>query len=268
MWPDIRFDPIKLFDLHISDLLFLDRYHVRMLVPGYVQLGDELFIGLLDAPDVLGYFCEVCPNHADWLRQGVQRVRGKSSERIGQAESRLLNASWPWNLAMAKSPEKWDALPWSSWDPRVIYDHIELKGKTVLDVGAGTGQVTIRCAPYASQVLALEPVGRLRRYIERKMGAAGFANVRTLDGILEAIPLEDAFVDAAILSNGSFGWDPLKELEELERVTKPGGAILMLGPCNPEAIGTISQIRDAGGYKPLDFELPCDGRKPAFIKRR
>ena len=100
------------------------------------------------------------------------------------------------------------------------------------------------------------------------MGAAGFANVRTLDGILEAIPLEDAFVDAAILSNGSFGWDPLKELEELERVTKPGGAILMLGPCNPEAIGTISQIRDAGGYKPLDFELPCDGRKPAFIKRR
>lgn len=268
MWPSVQFDPIKLFDLHISDLLYLDPYYVRALVPSYVQLGDDLFIGLLNAPDVVGCFTEVCPDHADWLRQGVQRVRGKSSERIREGESRLLKASWPWNLAMAKSPEKWDALPWSSWDPKAIYDHVELKGKTVLDVGAGTGQVTIRCAPYAEHVWALEPVARLRRYIERKMGAAGFANVRTLDGKLEAIPLSDASVDAAILSNGSFGWDPLKELEELERVTKPGGAILMLGPCNREAIGLLSHIKDARGYKPLDFELPCDGRKPAFIKRR
>ena len=268
MWPSVQFDPIKLFDLHVSDLLYLDPYYVRTLVSSYVRLGDDVFAGLVNAPDVVGYLCEVCPGHADWLRQGVRRVSRKSSERIRESEWRLLRSSWPWNVAMAKCPEKWDALPWSSWDPAVIYDQVELKGKTVLDVGAGTGQVTIRCAPYAEQVWALEPVARLRRYIERKMGSAGLANVRTLDGVLEAVPLGDASVDAAILSNGSFGWDPLKELEELERVTKPGGTILMLGPCNPEAIGTISQIKDARGYKSLHFELPCDGRKPAFIKRR
>lgn len=266
-WPGIRFDPMALFDLGVSDLLLLDPYFVRMLVPTYAQLEDTAFVGLMDHPDVLGYLCEECPNHADWLRDGVRRVRRPSPERVRTAERSLLNASWPWNLAMAKSPETWDALPWSSWDPSVIYEHVDIAGKVVLDVGAGTGQVSIRCAPRAAVVYALEPVGRLRRYIERKMGAAGFANVRTLNGVLEEVPLDNNCVDAAILSNGSFGWNPLKELEELERVTRPGGTILMLGPCNADCTGLLTAIKDAGGYEYFQFEVPCDGMKPAFIKR-
>ena len=78
----------------------------------------------------------------------------------------------------------------------------------VLDIGAGTGQATLRCAPYAERVFALEPVAVLREYIERKMSAHGFHNVTTLNGILERVPLADDAVDAAILTNGSFGWKP------------------------------------------------------------
>lgn len=223
VWPIIRFDVFKLFDLHVRDILLQDPYFVRASMPGYEQLGDEFFIGLLNAPDVVGCFCEVCPGRAEWLREGIDRARPQPPERIREAEARVLAASFPWNLGMAKSPEIWDALPWSYWDPSAIYDRVELKDKVVLDVGAGTGQVTIRCAPYAKLVWVLEPVARLRLYIERKMAAAGFTNVRTLDGVLEAVPLEDASVDVSILSNGSFGWSPGKELQELERVTRAGG---------------------------------------------
>lgn len=267
MWPDIRFDCNKLFDLHVSDLLIYDPYYISLCVNSYMEMGDDLFISLLNAPDVLGYICEVCPECADWLREGVYRLRPQPPERIREAEARLIAVSSPWNLAMAKSPETWDALTWSYWDPSVIYDRVELTGKTVLDIGAGTGQVTLRCAPFAAMVWALEPVARLRRYIERKTGAANLHNIRTLSGVLENIPLADNSVDVSILSNGSFGWNPDKELHELERVTSSGGTILMLGPCNFSNETVIASIHQTGGYEQFEFEVPGDGVKPAFIKR-
>lgn len=268
-WPRISFDPIKLFDLHVSDLTLHDPYFARKwLVAAWDELGDDLFIGLLNAPEVVGHYCDVHPERADALREGVARVTPQLPERICQAEARLLAASWPWNLGMARSPAIWDALPWSYWDPSVIYDRVDIRGRIVLDVGAGTGQVTIRCAPFAEIVYALEPVAALRRYIERKMDAAGLRNVRTLSGVLEALPLGDSSVDAAILSNGSFGWNPDDELRELERVTRPGGVILMLAPCNFGNEAMLSKIRSAGGYVPFDFEVPCDGVKPAFVSIR
>ena len=106
---------------------------------------------------------------------------------------------------MAKSPATWDALPWSYWDPSEIHDRVDVRDRVVLDIGAGTGQVALRCAPYAKRVIALEPVAVLREYVERKMAALGFENVTTLDGLLERLPLADDAVDVAILSNGSFG---------------------------------------------------------------
>jgi SAM-dependent methyltransferase len=122
---------------------------------------------LFDVPDVVAYLCKVSPIHAKWIKNGVASVRPQDPIQIRKAETKLLKNDW--NLGMAKSPEIWDALPWSYWDPSVIYDRIDLKGKIVLDIGAGTGQVSLRCAPFASEVFALEPVARLRQYIEGKM---------------------------------------------------------------------------------------------------
>jgi len=74
-------------------------------------------------------------------------------------------------------------------------------------------------------------------------------------------------VDVAVVACGSFGWNLGKELAELERVTKPGGSILMLAPCNYGNEEILSPIRCAGGYEEFDFDVPCDGKKPAFLKR-
>lgn len=265
MWPRLRFDPIRLFDLHIEDLLKQDPHFVRLSVPAYRELGDELFVGLREFPSVVGYLCEACPEIAGWLREGVENGPQRPLPEVRSAEARVIEASMPWNLGMAKSPATWDALPWSYWDPSAIYDRVDLAGKTVLDVGAGTGQVTLRCAPYAETVYALEPIAVLRRYIEHKMGAAGFGNVRTVAGVLDALPLEDGSVDVAVLSNGSFGWSPDDELRELERVTKRSGTILMLGPCNYSRSEILLKIRQAC-YEEFEFEVPCDGVKPGFVK--
>lgn len=266
-WSRLRFDPVRLFDLHVEDILLQDPYFVRASMGRYRGMGDDLFIALRDYAEVVGYLSEACPEDAAWLREGVTGVSARTAGEVRLAKARLLEESMPWNLGMAKCPAAWDALPWSYWDPSAIYDRVDLAGKTVLDVGAGTGQVTLRCAPYAELIYALEPVSRLRRYIERKMGAAGLENVRTLAGVLEAVPLEDGAVDVAVISNGSFGWNPDKELAELDRVTRPSGMILMLAPCNYGCEEIISKIR-AAGYEEFEIEIPCDGVKPAFVKVR
>lgn len=181
MWPRISFDPVNLFDLRVSDLMLHDPHFAsRWLQATWDELGDDLLIGLLNSPDVVGFYCEMCPERAEALRLGVESMRHRPEERVRKAEACLVAASWPWNLGMAKSPAVWDALPWSYWDPSVIYDRVDLAGSTVLDIGAGTGQVTIRCAPFAELVYALEPVASLRRYIEHKTHAAGLRNVRTI----------------------------------------------------------------------------------------
>lgn len=41
----------------------------------------------------------------------------------------------------------------------------------------------------------------------------------------------------------------------------------MLGPCNFDDEAILSAIRDARGYEPFDFHVPCDGTKPGFIKQ-
>jgi ubiquinone/menaquinone biosynthesis C-methylase UbiE len=52
--------------------------------------------------------------------------------------------------------------------------------------------------------------------------------VKTIDGVLAKTPMGDNTVDASILSNGSFGWEPEKELKELERITKPNGIVWII----------------------------------------
>lgn len=265
MWPNMRFDPKRLFDLRIPDVLFHDPYYARMWPDVWQRLEDVFIIGLIDAPDVVGYLGELQPEQEGSLRKALQRLGQPLPNEKRKAEMAIIDAFFPWNLGMAKCPEAWDALPWSCWDPAVIYEHVDLENATVLDAGAGTGQVALRCAPYAKAVLALEPVARLRRYIERKAGAAGLNNIRTLAGVLDSTPLPDSSLDASILSNGSFGWYPDAELAELERVTRPGGTILMLGPRNYGSERTMELIR-AAGYQELRFTVPGDGDKPAFLK--
>jgi SAM-dependent methyltransferase len=263
-WPFIKFNAVRLFDLRISDLVCHDPYFVRMsLDDAWRDMGDEFFIALLDAPEVVACFCEVCPDYAKWIKDGIAKVSPQKPSQIREAEAKLLKNDW--NLGMAKSPEIWDALPWSYWNPAAIYKHIDLRDKVILDIGAGTGQVSLRCAPFAKKVFALEPVARLRKYIERKMSTYGLLNVQTLDGVLAKIPLKNNEIDACILSNGSFGWQPRKELREMERVTKSGGIILMLGPCNFNNDKILDPIHKAG-YKAFDFEVPCNGMKPGFVK--
>lgn len=271
-WPRMGIDPIRLFDLRLSDFVHLNSYFVNAFLedergnPGLLrEFGDRLYAALMPLPDVVDHFSKASAAFRAGLREA--RVDGLelSPEELRSTQEAILQRC-AWNLGMAKSPSTWDALPWSYWDPREIHDRVDVSDRVVLDIGAGTGQATLRCAPFAERVFALEPVAVLRRYIERKMSALRFHNVTTLNALLERVPLAESAVDAAILTNGSFGWKPDEELREIDRVVRPGGTALMLAPCRPSDLDILDRIRRAG-YEAFDLQMPTMGTFPGFIKR-
>ncbi|MCY7397151.1 MAG: class I SAM-dependent methyltransferase [Nocardioides sp.] len=100
-------------------------------------------------------------------------------------------------------------------------------GRTVLDVGCGTGFHLPFFAAQASKVLGVEPHPDLARVARRRV--RGLAHVEVLDGTAQALPLPDASVDVVHARWAYFlgpGCEP--GLGELARVVRRGGTALVV----------------------------------------
>jgi ArsR family transcriptional regulator len=115
---------------------------------------------------------------------------------------------------------------WAAW-ARAL-GHL-LPSLRVADLGCGEGYLTIEASRWASRVIAVD---RSRAVLERARGLAkrrGVRNVIWKRGELEKLPLRDASVDVALLSQAlHHAADPARALEEAVRVLVPGGRLLVL----------------------------------------
>ena len=98
---------------------------------------------------------------------------------------------------------------------------------TVGDLGCGTGQLAATVAPYVQRVIAIDSstdmldAARTRLLDQR--------NVDIRRGELEALPLEDRELDAALLSLVlHHSPDPARTLTEVARVCRPGARALVV----------------------------------------
>jgi SAM-dependent methyltransferase len=107
-----------------------------------------------------------------------------------------------------------DAVAW-------LAEELELrKGRTVLDLGAGTGKLTRRLLETGARVVAVEPGDAMRAELVRAV-----PGVRTLRGSAEDIPLPDDSIDAVTVGQ-AFHWFRHEEaLPEIHRVLKAEGGI-------------------------------------------
>ena len=90
-------------------------------------------------------------------------------------------------------------------------------GAHVLDLAAGTGRLTQELALQFAEVVAVEPDERMRAV----HGGA-------LAGSAEAIPLEDASVDAVFVGEAFHWFDPAATIGELVRVLRPRGGLAIV----------------------------------------
>jgi ArsR family transcriptional regulator len=115
---------------------------------------------------------------------------------------------------------------WAAW-ARAL-GHL-LPPVRVADLGCGDGYLTIEASRWASRVIAVD---RSKAVLERARALArrrGVTNAIWKRGELERLPIADASVDLALLSQAlHHAEDPARALAEAARILVPGGRVLIL----------------------------------------
>lgn len=122
-------------------------------------------------------------------------------------------------------------------------------GKTVLDLGAGTGKFTARLTATGADVIAVEPVDAMRAELTRLN-----PGVDARAGTADAIPLDDASVDAVVCAQ-SFHWFASQAaVAEIHRVLKPGGMFGLIWNVRDERVDWVARLTDI--MTPFEGDVP------------
>lgn len=212
--------------LDFNALLLLERVQLRWL-PGWGLPPEPWALALQGNPAVAWYLRHKCPEIAHWVDELLAlELPPEAAARLREAEVLILQALEDL-MVYAVDPARYDAQPFTRWNDREITDLVEFSGKTVLDIGAGTGKLAfIAAGAGAATVFAVEPVENLRRYMRARACEQGFVHFYAVDGLITDIPFPDGFADV-VLGGHVFGDEREAELAELERVTKTGGMLIL-----------------------------------------
>lgn len=95
------------------------------------------------------------------------------------------------------------------------------------DLGCGTGHIAATLAPSVGRVIAIDESGPMLAAARERL--AGSPNIDLREGHIESLPLEDDTLDVAILFLvAHFITDPARAMQEIRRVLKPGGRLLLV----------------------------------------
>jgi ubiquinone/menaquinone biosynthesis C-methylase UbiE len=126
-------------------------------------------------------------------------------------------------------------------------------GKTVLDLGAGTGKFTRDLVATGATVIAVEPVDGMRDKL-----IAALPDVRALNGTAETIPLPDAALDAIVCAQAFHWFASEAALAEMSRVLKPGGRFGLIWNMRDESNPWVAAI--------TEIIVPYEGDAPRAYK--
>jgi SAM-dependent methyltransferase len=112
-------------------------------------------------------------------------------------------------------------------------------GRTVVDLGSGTGKFTRALAPLGAALVAVEPTSGMREVFERVV-----PDVPVLDGTAEKIPLPDGFADAIVCAQAFHWFRPRTALKESARVLRPGGGIGLVWNTRDDTVSWSRRITE------------------------
>ncbi len=252
--------------LSFNTLLLLEQVQLGWLSGEWLP-ERELGLALAANPAVEWYMRHKCPQLDGWLDGVMSAVQGyKTADpaEVRQAEVSVL-ASMTDMVVYAVDPAVYDAQPFLGWDTNELTCLTDFSDKTVIDVGAGTGRLALAVAPQARTVFAVEPVANLRAYLKKQARAKGLHNVYAVDGLITDIPFPGQTADVT-MGGHVFGDDPGAEYQELVRVTRVGGMIILC-PGNNDQDNETHDVLVARGFEWSRFEEPRDGWKRKYWQR-
>jgi SAM-dependent methyltransferase len=117
-------------------------------------------------------------------------------------------------------------------------------GSVVVDLAAGTGQLSRRFVPLGVDLVAVEPAANMRAVLHGRL-----PSLRIEVGTAEAIPLADRSIDAVVVGNAFHHFDGPAAFAEIHRVLRLGAvlALFWAWPLEDEhrAIPGMEEIYDA-----------------------
>jgi SAM-dependent methyltransferase len=109
--------------------------------------------------------------------------------------------------------------------------------RKVLDLGAGTGQLTRRLIARGLDVVAVEPSEGMREQFTQAL-----PNVSALAGSAERIPLTDNAVDAVLVAQAWHWVDVERAVPEVARVLSQGGRLGLIWNIRDEREDWVAQL--------------------------
>ncbi|HJS58880.1 MAG TPA: metalloregulator ArsR/SmtB family transcription factor [Vicinamibacteria bacterium] len=132
-------------------------------------------------------------------------------------------------------------------------------GWTVADLGCGTGHAAVALAPFVHRVIGVDQSAAMLKSARRR--AAGLENVEWRRGSLEALPLEDESVDAALLLLAlTYVTAPRAALAEAARILRPGGRLVAVDLLRHDREAFRRQMgQQSLGFEPAGLEaIACE----------
>jgi SAM-dependent methyltransferase len=163
----------------------------------------------------------------------------------------LTDATLAWELLYRLEPELYDRLVSAERLHPGVLDWLPDEVGRIVEVGAGTGRLTLELIDRAEEVIAVEPAGPLRGLLGRKLEKTDpRRRVRVTNGFFDELPVADDWADlvvacSALTPASGHGGDA--GLDEMERVCAPGGSVVIVWPNHPDWLASY-------GYRYLSFE--------------
>ena len=235
--------------LRLLRVLARERLNVTELtgVLGLAQSGVSRHLGLLKEAGLVAeerdggysYYRLAPPLDADgdsalaaMLRQQFEQAGDEGTVRADEARLQEVLRVRKENFDAHAGPDTRDArqlVPGRSWAAWSRALGLLLPPLKVADLGCGEGYLTIEAARWASRVIAVDRSAVVLKRARALADRRRVTNVIWKKGELEKLPLRDASVDVAMLSQAlHHAVDPARAVAEAVRVTVPGGRVLVL----------------------------------------
>jgi SAM-dependent methyltransferase len=130
-----------------------------------------------------------------------------------------------------------------SYPPEAIDWLLPTGARDVLDLGAGTGKLTVRLVERGLNVFAVDPIPEMLEVL-----SGSLPETPALLGTAEDIPLPDDSVDSVLVAQAWHWFDPERAVKEVARVLRPGGRLGLVWNTRDERLGWVKDLGHIIGH--------------------
>lgn len=210
---------------------------------------------LMDEPGELGRQLKVRYTAADLAVLTDEESRRFVPDGHGDPQTDVPLA---WELLYRLEPELYERLIGAEQLHRGVIDWLPRSVDRIVEVGAGTGGLTMDLLDRGREVLAIEPAAGLRQILSAKLAQADHRQcARVSHGFFDDLPVPDNSADLVVACSAftaAPGHGGEAGLAEMERICRPGGCVAIIWPKDPRWLAERGyQYRCFPGEMSMEF---------------